>query len=307
MTTLKHANRMAQSRPHATKPSSYALVVSVMLLLLVVIPAHADTDTNVNRQLLKNPDFEMGTHVQRGLDAVVPKHWSRPWRKQGSVEPVQGVGLAYRGEGAARVTDSSMHQGRFEVTPGMRYRVRAWIKGETEATCAIVFYQYVWTESDGRKRQTGVGTWGFRGGYQPAPEQWTMIERVYTAPDDGSVDMIAFAFHIKGADGQPGSVLIDSVTARAWDGRPLGVRVASSAIFRERPGYEQAMAQHPEFKQTRGDSLAKLYATAEALREQAQNPSTPLPDMEDAEARFEQLLDDYAKLRVELELDLEEF
>ncbi len=266
---------------------------------------HAAGDTN--QQLLRNPGFEMGTYKQPGLGAVMPKHWSRSWRKVGSVEPVSDPKQARSGDHCVRVINHSIHQGRFEVVPGMRYRVRAWVKAESDATQTIAVYQYVWQQIEDKEELKNIGSWGFRGSGEKVPEEWSMVESVYTAPADGSVDAIAVAFHIRGPGDAMGSVLIDDVSVRAWDGRSLAVRVAASPIFRDRPAYEQAMARHPSLRESYENQLNTIYARAEQLRADAENTNAPLPMREEYEDRLEQLLSDYTPIQTEFELDLEEF
>lgn len=118
--------------------------------------------------------------------------------------------------------------------------------------------------------------------------------------------MIAVGLHLGARKGSKGSVLVDDVTLRAWDGRPLAIRVASCTIFQDREKYAQAMAKHPELKKARGPALAAIHAKATKLREDSKSAAVPLPDQERMEADFEALLKEYAKVRAEVELDLED-
>lgn len=257
-----------------------------------------------NRQLLRNPGFEKGTHKQRGLGAVVPKHWSRNWSQQGTVELVTDEKLAHNGKASVRLSNSSLYQGRFKVTPGMRYRIRAWMKAEGTATQTIAVYQYAWEETDGKREIKNMKSWGFTRRASKVANEWTLVEQVYTAPTDGSVDEIAFGLHIGTPEGQSGSVLVDDVSVRTWDGRPMHVRVAMCPVFRERASVEQTLENRPDLKKTHRARLTEIYARAEKLQETAKAAET-LPEREQCENDFEALLEEYNALRQEIDIEPE--
>jgi len=249
-----------------------------------------------NRQLLKNPGFEAGTHTQAGLGAVVPEHWNRDWQNKGKVELVEDAAAAHSGKKAMRVADASAYQGRFDAEPGMTYRVRAWLKGEGKASARIVFYLY---KSTGEKKTPckNVGAWSFDGPPEKLTDAWGLYEKTYTAPGDGSVDSIGVAVHAGG------SALVDDVSLRAWDGRPLNVRVASSPLFTERGRINAILAGHPEIKKKRGAAWEALAAKADAL---AAAKAATLEEQEKGESDLEAMLDSCAQLRREIDLDLED-
>ena len=249
-----------------------------------------------NRQLLKNPGFEAGTQTQAGLNAVVPEHWNRDWQNKGKVELIEDAALAHSGKKALRVADASAFQGRFSAEPGMKYRVRAWLKGEGKASARLVFYLY---KSTGEKKTPyrNVGAWSFDGPPDRLSDGWVMYEKTYIAPGDGSVDSISVAVHAGGA------ALVDDVTLRAWDGRPLNVRAASSPLFMERERINGVLAAHPEIEKKRGAAWKALAAKADAL---AEAKADTLEQQEKGEADLEALLDSYAQLRREIDLDLED-
>lgn len=271
-----------------------ALVLASLCVHVLAGPATPAT----NRQLLKNPGFEAGTHKQAGLGAIVPDHWYRDWRNVGTVKLVEDEGLAHSGKKLVRIVKASAYTTKSGLEPGMKYRVRAWMKGEGKASARIVFYLYKRT---GKRKVPfkNVGAWTFAGPPTRLTETWTLYEKVYTAPEDRSVDSASVAVHAGG------SVLVDDVTLRAWDGRPLNVRVASSPIFQERAKYEKILAKNPAIKKKRGAPLATVYEKAAALRDAAGKAKT-LEAKEKAESDLEALLDEYAKLREEIQLDLGE-
>lgn len=260
-----------------------------------------------NAQLLKNPGFEMGTWAPRGTGAALPRHWHRNWGHRGSVALVEGARLARSGTKCVRVTDASLNQGRFKIEPGMRYRVRVWLKGEGAARQAILFYKYMSTTVGGSERTKYLGTCGFGGGNRRVPSRWTMVESVFTAPTDGSANTATVAVQVSALKkGRKASALVDDMTLRAWDGRPLAIRVAACAVFLDRPGYAQALAKHPEVRKRRGPALAAVYKRAEALRKATRAGTAPLEKREALEAELEALLAEYAKVQTEVELDLED-
>jgi hypothetical protein len=262
-----------------------------------------------NEQLIKNSGFEMETWKQPGLGAIVPKHWSRNWSKKGKLEVLRDEELAHGGKACVRITGTGLHQGRFKVEPGMRYRVRLWMKAEGVAQQRILFIQYTSEMVGGKKRTKSAGSWGWTGSAKKVANEWTMVESVYAAPTDGSVETTTLALHHiveKGAEEIKGAVLVDDVTLRAWDGRLLAIRVASCSVFQDREKYAQAMAKHPELKKKRGPALASIYKKAEALQAAAKEADAPLEKREALEAEFEALLAEYAKVRAQVELDLED-
>jgi Carbohydrate binding domain len=287
------------------KPRNGLLAI-LMVLMASALCITAQAAGEKNEQLLKNPDFEMGTHKQPGLGAIVPKHWHRDWKHTGKVEVLQDEKIAHRGKGCVRVATASISQGKHRVEPGMRYRVRVWMKAEGDARQSTIIYQYAIPKGK-KKPSKGMPSWGFgSGGNVKAAQKWTLYERVYTAPADGSVDAIAVAIHVGSKKGTKGAALIDDITMRAWDGRTLAVRVASCPIFADREKYEQAMAKHAEIKKARGPALTAIYAKAEKLQTAAKKADAALEAREALEIEFEALLKEYAKIREEVELDLED-
>ena len=144
--------------------------------------------------LVANPGFESS---------------SRGWVAQGGkIAVVQGDREAHSGSGAIRVLAAQQGKQffgrlssskRWEVVPGARYVVSAWVKGQGQATVGV--YEYAVQDRSPRFRQR-VAT--------PSPltlsADWQMLTLVYRPADDS----VTVAFYAM-VSGEEGKMLVDDV------------------------------------------------------------------------------------------------